>query len=201
MAEKLYPLTLPPGLHYKGTHYQSKGRWHIGNLVRFFQEKIQPVGGWVQRTLTGASITGTPNAMHSWEDNDGRAWIAVGTTTGLFIINSSNVVSNITPTQGAIVSTGYLPSGTYQWSLTNFGARLVAVLRTTQALPINPVFVGDPQAENVYVWDGVGVAAQAYGQAAGPTSIYGVCATPERFVLLLGGGDPAGYARPGTWTD
>lgn len=200
MAEKLIPIELPPGFQNNGTTYQSKNRWHLGTLVRFALGRIMPVGGWTQRTLTGASITGTPNAMHSWEDNSGNKWVAVGTTTGLFVIDASNVVTNITPTQGAIVSTAYLPSGTYQWSLTNFGAYLVAVLRTTQALPINPVFVGDPQAENVYVWNGLGVATQAYGQAAGPTSIFGVCATPERFVLLLGGGDPAGYARPATWT-
>lgn len=198
MAEKLVPLNFPPGLQNNGTDYQSKGRWHDANLVRFHQGTIQPIGGWVTRTLTGATMTGVACASHAWMMNDGSSYLAVGTSTGLFVITSANVVSNITPTTGSIDGAISTP---YQWDLTNFGQALIAVLRTTVALPINPVFAGDPQATNAYVWSGSGIAVECYAQDEGPLSVYGCCATPERFLLFLGGGDPTTYTRPADWTD
>jgi hypothetical protein len=197
MAEKLIPLNFPPGFKYAGTPYQSKDRWREGNLVRFHEGTIQPVGGWVQRTFTGAGTAGTPNAMHSWVDNDSLVWTALGTTSGLYVYSGSNAVTDITPTTGA-VNQAALPVGTWQWDLTNFGDYLVAVLRTTQAL-VNTGTFADEIAENVYIWTGTGRATSAYAQTAGPTSVWGVCATPERFVVLLAGGDPGSGTRSPNW--
>src|SRR5688572_44076 len=97
MIERLFALDLPDGFKNNGTTYQSKGRWHSGNLVRFFQGTKQPVGGWVERTLTGSAISGVPNAAISWQLNDGTSYIAIGTSTGLYVVTSANVVYDITP--------------------------------------------------------------------------------------------------------
>src|ERR1700733_13040451 len=97
MIEKLVTLDFPPGLQNNGTAFQSKGRWHVGNLVRFYQGTIRPIGGWVKRTTTGATISGTPNAAISWTLNDGTSYLAIGTTTHLYVVNSANVVYDITP--------------------------------------------------------------------------------------------------------
>jgi hypothetical protein len=55
--DKLIPLDLPPGMRNTGTVYQSKNRWYTGNLVRFFQDTIQPIGGWSARSLTIGAVT------------------------------------------------------------------------------------------------------------------------------------------------
>lgn len=181
MQETLLPLELPAGFLNNGTTYQSKGRWFKGNLVRFFQGNKQPIGGWVQRTLTGATIAGTPNAAISWQLNSGATYLAVGTTTNLYIVNALNVVYDITP--AGAVGDGL----THLWQLDVFGSYLVATFNRT-------TFV-DTGTMNAFVWTGnVGtIAAPAYTYAQGPGSAYGVAVTPERFLLILRGADPNTY--------
>ena len=41
-----FPLKFPPGMFRNGTEYQAKGRWIDGNLVRFLEKTIRPIGGW-----------------------------------------------------------------------------------------------------------------------------------------------------------
>ncbi len=180
MPDPFVPLTLPPGMQNNGTTYQAKGRWHAGNFVRFFQGNIQPIGGWVKRTLTGAPIQGTPSAMVSWTDNMGMPWLAVGTTTGLYVISSTNEVSNITP--GA-----WSNAPGQVWQLTPFGAYLVAVNGYK-----------DPTAVtgNIWVWKGdpAVVAGYAGGTLAGsPVNVDGCFMTAERFLVVLHGEPPQTY--------
>lgn len=182
MLEKLYPVDLPPGYRNNGTTFQSRDRWFKGNLVRFFQGNKQPIGGWVQRTLTGATITGTPNAAISWQLNDGNAYIAIGTTSNLYIVNSANVVTDITPT--TVAGDGI----THLWQLETFGAYLLATFQRAVYL--------DTAVINAFVWKGVLAtpAIPCYDSTTGPGSVYGVVATPERFMVLLRGADPAAWA-------
>src|ERR1051325_7779601 len=119
MIEKLVSLDFPAGYLNNGTKYQSKDRWYTGNLVRFYEGTIQPVGGWVQRTLTGAAISGVPNAGLAWETNDGNTWLAVGTTTNLYVVDSSNHVWDITPSFNSNGNPVF-------WQLDTFGSYLVA---------------------------------------------------------------------------
>lgn len=182
MIEKLYPIDLPPGFRNNGTTFQSRDRWFKGNLVRFFQGNKQPIGGWVRRTLTGATITGTPNAAISWQLNDGNAYIAVGTTSNLYIVTSANVVYDITPT--TVAGDGI----THIWQLETFGAYLLATFQ-------RPIYL-DTAVINVFTWTGTlaSPASPAYTSATGPGSVYGVAVTPERFMVLLRGADPAAWA-------
>jgi len=180
MAEKLMSLELPPGLKNNGTVLESKDRWFSGNLVRFFNGTKQPVGGWVRRTLTGATITGTPKAAHSWQLNDGTKYIAIGTTTGLFLVDGDNVVSDITPTVGY-----ELDGHDADWQLDNFGAYLVAVQNGENTNPSGFV--------NGYYWTGdVSVPAVQFSTSVldCPFRFFGVVVTPERFLFVLRGSDP-----------
>lgn len=182
MIEKLLPIDLPPGLQNNGTTFQAKNRWHSANLVRFYQGNKQPVGGWVRRTLTGATITGTPNASVSWQLNDGNAYLALGTTSNLYIVTSGNVVYDITPT--TVAGDGI----THLWQLETFGAYLLATFQ-------RPVYL-DSTVINAFTWTGTLAtpASPAYDYTAGPGSVYGVTATPERFMVLLRGADPAAWS-------
>lgn len=192
MIETLLPIKLPPGMVYKGTAYQSKGRWRLGSLVRFFQGNVQPIGGWAQRSLTGATISGTPNAAISWVMDNGTAWLAIGTTTGLYVVSSANVVYNITPVTGLFASPPYI------WQLDLFGSYLIATYNAPAiAAPSN-------SAVNFYVWTGdTGVVAHLstgttaddglFGASSiltAPQACFGVVTTPERFLFLLRGQSP-----------
>lgn len=182
MQEPLYPIDLPPGFRNNGTTFQSRDRWLKGNLVRFFQGNKQPIGGWIQRTLTGATITGTPNAAVSWQLNDGNAYLAIGTTSNLYIVTSANVVYDITPT--TVAGDGL----THLWQMENFGAYLLATFQ-------RPVYL-DSTVINAFKWTGTlaSPAVPLYDYTQGPGSVYGVTVTPERFLVLLRGADPAAWA-------
>ena len=98
---KLIPLKVPPGFARKGTAYSQQGRWRDGNLVRFSEASVRPVGGWsrVSLTTTGGDsteIVGTVRSMLSWKDNLGRAWTAIGTTRKLYVLEGSRLY-DITP--------------------------------------------------------------------------------------------------------
>ena len=41
-----FVVAFPLGVYRNGTEYQSKGRWYDGNLTRFLDGTIRPVGGW-----------------------------------------------------------------------------------------------------------------------------------------------------------
>lgn len=188
MLEKLLPLTLPPGLYHTGTPFQSAGRWYAGNCVRFFQGAIQPIGGWVQRTLTGTAITGTPNAAVSWQTNDGASYLAIGTTTGLFVIASNTQVYDITPSEPPYVEFGAIDK---VWQLDVFGSYLVATFNAPSSL------AGYSGHGNLYYWAGtVGVRAQNCAEqpflntSDTPSLVYGLVVTPERFLVALRGVDP-----------
>ncbi len=183
MIEKTVGLDLPPGLKNNGTVLQSKDRWFAGNFVRFYQGNKQPVGGWVQRTLTGATITGTPNAAHSWQLNDGTTYLAMGTTTGLWLVTSDNVVHDIFPV-------GLVGGSPYTWQLDNMGSRLMAVynLETFDSLNSLNVLVWPPLAETTF--DPTVPAAQAFHGNEGPNTVFGLFVTPERFLVAIRGSDP-----------
>lgn len=74
-------LRLPNGMLKNGTRYQAKGRWFDGNLVRFFDGTVRPVGGWaLQSTSTEViDLVGVPRGAIAWEVTGGRAWQAFGT--------------------------------------------------------------------------------------------------------------------------
>jgi len=42
----LIPIKIPPGFFRNGTQYQAKNRWYKGNLVRFSEGRLRPIGGW-----------------------------------------------------------------------------------------------------------------------------------------------------------
>ena len=42
----LLPIKLPPGFFRNATQYQAKNRWFDGNLVRFSEGRLRPIGGW-----------------------------------------------------------------------------------------------------------------------------------------------------------
>ena len=42
----LLPIEIPAGFFRNATQYQAKNRWYDGNLVRFSEGRLRPIGGW-----------------------------------------------------------------------------------------------------------------------------------------------------------
>ena len=51
----LLPIKIPSGFYRNATQYQAKNRWYNGNLVRFSEGRLRPIGGW--HRLTGSRIS------------------------------------------------------------------------------------------------------------------------------------------------
>jgi hypothetical protein len=92
----LLPLNIPPGQYRNGTEYQSAGRWRDGNLIRFHEGSLRPIGGWRQRG--SVDIDGVVRSMIAWEDNNNTRRIALGTHNKLFTMTAGNFVRDVTPT-------------------------------------------------------------------------------------------------------
>ena len=58
----LVPITPPAGIVTNGTEYSNTGRWVDGNLVRFENGAMQPIGGWNRFKET--PLVGTPTGMY-----------------------------------------------------------------------------------------------------------------------------------------
>jgi hypothetical protein len=115
----LYPITPPAGIIKNGTDYANKGRWVDGDLVRFENGYLKPIGGWTNFEST--TLTGTPIAMYSYRTNDGEKVLAVGTRSKVYVFYEDAWI-DITPSGfvGDIVnsSTGY---GTYDYGEEDYG--------------------------------------------------------------------------------
>jgi hypothetical protein len=172
--DTLVPFKLPPGFRNNGTAYQAKGRWTGGNLVRFFQDTIQPVGGWVGRTLTGASIVGVPRSSITVDLNTGKQALVIGTTAGIYAI-IDNAVTDITPA-------GWTPNAARVVELDVFGAYVVLVDRSIGTT--GPVYYwdGSTATDAVEISNGPYVGTLHFSQSAAS-----IVVTPERFMVMLGG--------------
>ena len=171
-------LKIPPGMRNTGTVYQSKGRWYSGNFVRFFNDTIQPIGGWVARSLSGATISGVPRAAITYKLPDGTQCLVIGTTVGIYVVKGT-VVTDISFV-GIATATDRI------WHLDVAGSYLVATYRTAGA-PDGRIFywTGDTATDLVEI-------ANGHLVSVGPDvrlsqACLGSFVTAERFLVQLGG--------------
>jgi len=200
----LVPLDLPPGFYRNGTDLQSSGRWRDGNLVRWRDGAMQPIGGWRERSVAAMPLV--PRSARAWRDNSGDQWLAVGSFDALEVFRASGDNFDLTPTdlaeglKDANQNTGFgggfygagnygvptIPSGTFQeattWSLDNWGQNLVAC---------------STEDGRLLEWDLVTTEKAAAIDNA-PTGNLGLMVTEERFLFALGAG---GNPRKVQWSD
>lgn len=200
---KLIPLELPPGMFANGTEYDAKGRWRNGNLIRWYNDKLRPVGGWMR--FTPAPLAGPVRAVRTWRDNGGAPRLAAGTASKLYIHDGA-IASDITPVglvpgrdsgnvgngfgaddygdeaYGTPRSTTGLVLDATVWDLDNFGQNLIAL---------------SPADGRIWQWvpPNAGVKATVI-DASAPVANKGVIVTDERFVVALGA---AGDGRRVQW--
>ena len=199
MNEKLLKIELPPGIKKAGTVYEVGPRWYDGNLVRFFQDQIQPVGGWRRATDANgtnlSALTGTPRGMISSRLDDGSPIVAISTTQKFYILAGGTLYDD-TPTgyTAGDVDGGYSGTGgtygnsTYGSGLYNIGVTSSTFTdATTYQLDTfgQSVVAVDTKNKKLYVWAGT-AGTDAAVAANAPATVNAVVTTPERFIFALG---------------
>lgn len=101
----LIPVSLPPGMYRNGTPYDTKNRWADGNLVRWYNDALRPIGGWERRAdAIGTAIPALTNAANNaardmllFTDKIGLAYSIYGHNAGLVVVDYNGVVTDVTP--------------------------------------------------------------------------------------------------------
>jgi len=116
----LVSVQIPAGVYRHGTDYDSKDRWIDANLVRWENNALRPIGGWVQRTSVPtvegenpvaltvpngpdpsdpsySDTGGVPRGVIAWDDNSNNPRLAVGTYNALFHFDAVGTRTDITP--------------------------------------------------------------------------------------------------------
>lgn len=201
-------LVIPPGMAQNGTKYQNRGRWVAGNLVRFAQGTVRPVGGWgtlQDLSANAQTVTGKARTLLAWNSSGAVPQLAIGTHNKLFAW-SLYAKTDITPSDlvagqqdsgqtGGTYGSGNYGTGNYGvgtgttpvtadvWHLDTYGDSLIACL---------------PSDGRILRWDRNPANDAAEIDADAPTSCWGVVVTPERFIVALGAG---GDRRKIEWCD
>ena len=90
----LIQVTPPAGIVTNGTEYGNKGRWVDGDLVRFENGFLRPIGGWDKLNTT--ALTGTPIGLFSYIMNDGTKVLVIGTREKVYA-RVNDTFHDITP--------------------------------------------------------------------------------------------------------
>ena len=90
----LFPITPPAGIVTNGTDYANKGRWVDGDLVRFENGYLKPIGGWEK--LRATALDGSIIGLYGYKDNAGNNVLGVGTREKVYVLYD-NTWTDITP--------------------------------------------------------------------------------------------------------
>lgn len=198
----LISLDLPSGLLANGTDLQASGHWRTGNLIRWRQGGMEPVGGWQKTSATG--VTGKPRAIYTWHIGLKGLRGAIATSAQIYSYDGSDT-ADITPgalpagrgdtVPGAGFGAGQFGDSTYgdartvtgivfdaaTWELDSFGDDLVAVRRDEGTM---------------YKWVS-GTDATLVAISNAPSAL-GLLVTDERHLVAFGA---AGDPRKVAWCD
>lgn len=215
------PLTKPKfaaGVVKDDTSLSAEGTWTDSDKIRFHPDNPETIGGWQELPLTqdpnraapfdpvvfdsnvfrtsivdtSAIFPGRISGAHAWNDNDGRAYLAWGTSAGLFVMYDS-IVYDITPmefvpepasTGTSVYGAGAYGAGAYGslrsvlWSLDNWGENLLAC----------------PRGSSLFEW--APRDAMALAVSGAPDIIDYFFVSPERIVVALGTEEYLGLFNP-----
>ena len=103
----LIPIKIPAGFFRNATQYQAKNRWYDGNLVRFSEGRLRPIGGWqrlapTQITKKGAVYELTITTAGTGYSGNGTLGFSGGggaSFTGTYTV-SGGAIATVTITNG-----------------------------------------------------------------------------------------------------
>lgn len=213
-------ISLPPGLYMNGTLYDAKNRWAGGNRVRWHNDAMRPIGGWLREVrytgenvdnLTSDPANETFRDGFSWVSNDGTRRYVFGSNRSLKVLGPDGTVADITPAglpvypNAPTINVGY---GKWLYGLGAYGA----------ARPVDPDAAGrifrwcfetwgedllsgssDPSNKGpIYAYDVTDPLVPAAAIAGAPVDQNGFVVTDQRVVMAIGSQDEARLVR---WSD
>lgn len=207
----LIPLKIRPGFFKNGTDYMTKGRWFDGNLVRWYEEALQAVGGWIrvhdtndQPVTVGEPVRG----MIGWKNDDGIAHLAMGSfcKAWAYVLG---VLTEITPAgitcgtedatviDGGAYGLGPYGAGPYGGVVSDTRNQIIEA-GSWQFDTWGELLIGCPFPDGgIYEWD-LNVANDFTPVSGAPTSNLAVVVTAEGFMVALGAN---GDRRLVKWSD
>jgi hypothetical protein len=200
------PIKLPPGLFQNGTQYAIKDRWFDGNMIRWVNNEMQPIGGW---TLFG-SITATEpiRAIYSYIDNAGTPWNIFGAADKLYAASDAIplVFYDITPTTLAYNPGGQIGYGSKAYGTGVYGSRRPTSVEISAGALWNfdnygeRLMASHSQDGRVFEWNPNTPATPAleFSGPNAPTSVADIVVTNERHLMAFATGDDP---RSVQWAD
>lgn len=208
----LAALKFPPGMSRLGSDAMQRGRWWNGNLVRWRNGALVPIGGWDR--LTETTMSTPARRMLAWRSARDVRYVAIGTDHQLLLLDGDKLLDKTPPgfvplppiNQGGGYGTGPYDYSTYDtprdgaafgpagnpysrghiWTIDTWGEDIMAMASSDGRLLHMSPNSTDPQP----VFD-----AQALPVATAPINNRGMVVTEERHVMLFGaGGNPRGIA-------
>jgi hypothetical protein len=171
----LLPIKIPAGFYRNATQYQAKNRWYDGNLVRFSEGRLRPIGGWqrladTQITKKGAikSLTITTAGSGYSSGTLGFSGGAGSSFAGTYSVSTVNGVAGVI-TAVAITNSGsgYTSIPTITISGANGGSDIDAVITPTIFSGVDPIrglhswrvssgarYLAVGSVQSLRVWDG-----------------------------------------------
>jgi len=215
----IIPIQLPEGMYKNGTPYTRRGRWTDGNLVRWHDDAIRPIGGWLRRTDNlGADISTliadpTLEAVRdifAWREAGQSINVVFGSNLKIQHLNALGTLTDITPVSAntsdkdasAIAGYGQNPFGGGAYGASN---------NLTGTAPIPPLrWAFDNFGEilvtlqrndtggNGYLYE-LDIGTLTLSQVTNsPTNSQDVIVTDQRQIMLIGAG---GVPRKVAWCD
>ena len=176
----LLPIKIPPGFFRNGTQYQAKNRWFKGNLVRFSEGRLRPIGGWqrlaeTQITKKGGIETLTITTAGTGYSGSGTLAFTGGggaSFTGTYTVSGGAIATVVIATSG----TGFTSVPTITISGSTSGT--AAVITPTFFSGVDPIrglhswrlstgvrYLAVGSVQSLRIWDGsqsAGVNAPIY---------------------------------------
>ena len=215
------PIRIQPGMQLNTTEYDAKQRWVGGNWVRFWRQKVRPIGGWTAAATSNGKVIleGIARTMHSWSDLEELKHIAIGTNLSLYAFDGSNLddISPVTDPTGPGDVSGGVGKG---FGGEDFGEDLYGTARTFTNLTIAPAtWTMDNWGSelvacanwdgNIYKWAPGDVEATLIEALTGtvvPQQNRAIVVSNERHLVAIGAGEYGGAfwsknQRRVSWSD
>ena len=170
----LLPIKIPAGFFRNATQYEAKNRWYDGNLVRFSEGRLRPIGGWqrladTQITKKGAieslTIT-TAGTGYSGSGTLGFSGGAGSSFAGTYTVSGGAIATVVITNSGS----GYTSAPTITISGSTSGT--AAVITASFYSGVDPIrglhswrlgtgarYLAVGSVQSLRLWDG----SQSYG--------------------------------------
>jgi len=206
----LLTLNLRQGIYKNGTPYSRRTRWGDGNLVRWHDGSIRPIGGWLRRqnssgvdiaTLIADSSLEAVRDIYSWRDNTQTQHVVFGSNLKLKHLSASGAITDITYAGYAAINSSKNASVQAGYGQNPYGVGAYGTVNNLigQA-PIPPdrwyfsnfgeiLLTGVRRNGGVYAVDPSTLTPVNIGAA--PSPVQDLCVTEQRQVFTVGAnGEP-----------